>query len=190
MADCFKYRNKIGVDVAIEALRDTLRKKKAKVDEIRRFASVQEISGQASDRGKPPERRLAAKIGCPTAVQLFAGHYTGIRRVAREMRADLAADGFEKWPATAGDGHHGDLYLSGDKQRHPGGQEWRRASRRPVLARGQAEAARRSGAWGRGIGNARAGVFDWDEVRSGDRVRGPAPLSGNGYPGTELFVFT
>jgi len=36
------------------------------------------------------------------------------------MRADLVADGFEKWPATAGNGHHGDLYLSGDKQRHPG----------------------------------------------------------------------
>jgi len=40
VADCFKYRNKIGVDVAIEALRDTLRQRKATVDEIYRFAKV------------------------------------------------------------------------------------------------------------------------------------------------------
>ena len=40
VADCFKYRNKIGVDVAIEALRDALRQRKATVDEIYRFAKV------------------------------------------------------------------------------------------------------------------------------------------------------
>jgi predicted transcriptional regulator of viral defense system len=32
VADCFKYRNKIGVDVAIEALRDCWRSKKATMD--------------------------------------------------------------------------------------------------------------------------------------------------------------
>ena len=40
VADCFKYRHKIGIDVAIEALRDALRSKKAAVDEIHRFAKV------------------------------------------------------------------------------------------------------------------------------------------------------
>jgi len=40
VADCFKYRNKIGVDVAIEALRDALRTRKATVDEIHRLAKV------------------------------------------------------------------------------------------------------------------------------------------------------
>jgi len=40
VADCFKYRNKIGVDVAIEALRDTLRARKTTVDEIHRFAKI------------------------------------------------------------------------------------------------------------------------------------------------------
>lgn len=40
VADCFKYRNKIGMDVAIEALRDALRKRKATIDEIHRFAKV------------------------------------------------------------------------------------------------------------------------------------------------------
>jgi predicted transcriptional regulator of viral defense system len=40
VADCFKYRHKIGVDVAIEALRDVLRSKKATVDEIHRFAKI------------------------------------------------------------------------------------------------------------------------------------------------------
>src|SRR5690242_20520149 len=40
VADCFKYRNKIGIDVAIEALRDVLRSRKTTVDEIHRFAKV------------------------------------------------------------------------------------------------------------------------------------------------------
>lgn|SRR5450759_38287 len=40
IADCFKYRHKIGIDVAIEALRDGLRSRKATVDEIHRFAKV------------------------------------------------------------------------------------------------------------------------------------------------------
>ena len=34
VADCFKYRNKIGIDVALEALRDCLRQKQASRDEI------------------------------------------------------------------------------------------------------------------------------------------------------------
>jgi predicted transcriptional regulator of viral defense system len=40
VGDCFKYRHKIGIDVAIEALRDVLRSRKATVDEIHRFAKV------------------------------------------------------------------------------------------------------------------------------------------------------
>ena len=34
VADCFKYRHKIGVDVAIEALRDCLKQRKATMDEL------------------------------------------------------------------------------------------------------------------------------------------------------------
>lgn len=34
VADCFKYRNKVGIDVAIEALRDCWRQKKAGMDEL------------------------------------------------------------------------------------------------------------------------------------------------------------
>ena len=40
VADCFKYRNKIGLDVAIEALRDCWRKKKATMDQIHEAAKV------------------------------------------------------------------------------------------------------------------------------------------------------
>jgi hypothetical protein len=40
VADCFKFRNKVGLDVAIEALKDALREKKATVNEIYRFAKV------------------------------------------------------------------------------------------------------------------------------------------------------
>ena len=34
VADCFKYRNKVGLDMAIESLRDCLGKKAATIDEI------------------------------------------------------------------------------------------------------------------------------------------------------------
>ena len=40
VADCFKYRNKVGVDVAIEALRDCWRGKRATMDEIWAAARV------------------------------------------------------------------------------------------------------------------------------------------------------
>ena len=40
VADCFKFRNKVGLDVAIEALRDCLRQKKANRDELWNAAKV------------------------------------------------------------------------------------------------------------------------------------------------------
>lgn len=44
VADCFKYRNKIGLDVAIEALRDSVRNKKATIDEIWHFAKINRVA--------------------------------------------------------------------------------------------------------------------------------------------------
>src|SRR5271165_565474 len=44
VADCFKFRNKIGLDVAIEALKDTVRQKKASVNEIYRYAKICRVS--------------------------------------------------------------------------------------------------------------------------------------------------
>lgn len=40
VADCFKHRNKIGLDVALEALRDARGQKKATADELWRFATI------------------------------------------------------------------------------------------------------------------------------------------------------
>lgn len=40
VVDCFRYRNKIGLDVAMEALRDAVRSRKAMVSEIDRAADV------------------------------------------------------------------------------------------------------------------------------------------------------
>lgn len=40
VADCFKYRNKIGVDVAVEALRDCWQKRRASADELWRYAKI------------------------------------------------------------------------------------------------------------------------------------------------------
>ncbi len=40
VVDCFRYRNKIGIDVALEALGDAVHSRKASVDEIPRAAEV------------------------------------------------------------------------------------------------------------------------------------------------------
>lgn len=40
VVDCFRYRNKVGMDVAMEALRDAVRTRKATVQEISRAADV------------------------------------------------------------------------------------------------------------------------------------------------------
>ena len=40
VADCFKYRNKIGLDVALESLRDCYRQRKATMDELWKAAKV------------------------------------------------------------------------------------------------------------------------------------------------------
>ena len=44
VADCFKYRNKIGLDVAIEALRDCLRQRKATRDALADAAKACRVS--------------------------------------------------------------------------------------------------------------------------------------------------
>jgi hypothetical protein len=40
VVDCFRYRKKIGLDVALEALRDVIRSRKATMDEITRVADM------------------------------------------------------------------------------------------------------------------------------------------------------
>ena len=40
IADCFKYRSKVGLDVALEALRDALRQRRVTIDELWAAASV------------------------------------------------------------------------------------------------------------------------------------------------------
>lgn len=44
VADCFKYRNKIGIDVAVEALRDFSRKDRGGATELARCAKVCRVS--------------------------------------------------------------------------------------------------------------------------------------------------
>ena len=44
VADCFKFRNKIGLDVALEALREARRSKKASADELWRYAKINRVT--------------------------------------------------------------------------------------------------------------------------------------------------
>lgn len=43
VVDCFKYRNKIGMDVALEALKDALHQKKVTSDELYYFAKIERV---------------------------------------------------------------------------------------------------------------------------------------------------
>lgn len=44
IADCFKYRNKIGIDVALEALRDGWKQRKVSMDELSYYADIDRVS--------------------------------------------------------------------------------------------------------------------------------------------------
>lgn len=44
IADCFKYRNKVGLDVALEALRDAWRGKRFTMDEMDRYGRICRVS--------------------------------------------------------------------------------------------------------------------------------------------------
>ena len=44
VADCFKYRNKVGLDVAMEALRDYRDQHPKRLDELWRFADIDRVS--------------------------------------------------------------------------------------------------------------------------------------------------
>jgi predicted transcriptional regulator of viral defense system len=44
VADCFKYRNKVGIDVAVEALRDFSRRHRGGANELARFARICRVS--------------------------------------------------------------------------------------------------------------------------------------------------
>lgn len=43
VADLFRFRNKIGLDVAMEALKETIRSKKASLDDIRKMAQLRGV---------------------------------------------------------------------------------------------------------------------------------------------------
>lgn len=44
VVDCFKYRNKIGLDIALEALRALRRRKEFKLDELWKYAALQRVA--------------------------------------------------------------------------------------------------------------------------------------------------
>ena len=44
VADLFRYRNKFGLDIALEALRDALHDRKCSVDELMRFARMRHVA--------------------------------------------------------------------------------------------------------------------------------------------------
>lgn len=45
VADCFKFRNKLGTDIAVEAMRAFLRRRGARADELLHYADVDRVRG-------------------------------------------------------------------------------------------------------------------------------------------------
>ncbi len=68
VADCFKYRNKIGLDVALEALRDCWKKRRATMDELWQAAKTCRVAKRHAplpgvpDVTKQKPRNLAASV--------------------------------------------------------------------------------------------------------------------------------
>ena len=44
ITDCFKFRHKVGLDVALEALKEAWRQRKLKIDEVTRFAKINRVA--------------------------------------------------------------------------------------------------------------------------------------------------
>ncbi len=44
VVDCFKFRRKVGADIAVEALRDYLRRRGNTVDDLRQYADIDRVS--------------------------------------------------------------------------------------------------------------------------------------------------
>jgi hypothetical protein len=59
VADFFMFRNKIGRDVAIEALNDSLRQKKATIDDIYRYAKICRVSNVINTHSRVLEASTA-----------------------------------------------------------------------------------------------------------------------------------
>lgn len=45
VADCFKFRNLVGLDVAIEALKDCIRNRRCTIDELFHYAAICRVAG-------------------------------------------------------------------------------------------------------------------------------------------------
>lgn len=60
VADCFKYRNKIGFDVALEALRDGWAQRKFTMDAIWHYATIDRVANVM----RPYLESVAESISC------------------------------------------------------------------------------------------------------------------------------
>jgi predicted transcriptional regulator of viral defense system len=43
ITDCFKFRHKVGLDVALEALKDAWRQRKLDIDQVTHFARINRV---------------------------------------------------------------------------------------------------------------------------------------------------
>jgi hypothetical protein len=74
--DCFRYRNKIGLDVALEALREARRGRKCTIDELWRYAKAGRVASvirpYLEATAWSPQIGLAPPPGQPTSRAISA----------------------------------------------------------------------------------------------------------------------
>lgn len=77
LADCFKFRSKVGLDVALEALREVRRQGSVSNDDIWRYARICRVANvmrpylEATSSPRPPSRTLSPRCANGSATSLL-----------------------------------------------------------------------------------------------------------------------
>jgi predicted transcriptional regulator of viral defense system len=77
VADCFKYRNKISVDAAVEALREYLSKRGRSMDELQRAADVSRIAATPLVQSRAVRTLPRPRLGKHTNWRIGGGSLQG-----------------------------------------------------------------------------------------------------------------
>jgi predicted transcriptional regulator of viral defense system len=98
VADCFKYRNKIGLDVALEALREGWAQEKVRMDDLWRHATIDRVANVMRPYLEGVVTPVPTGRGDAVRAKLAAGGLTGadvaaalawIRKRAAKQKAKL-----------------------------------------------------------------------------------------------------
>ena len=94
VADCFKFRNKVGMDVAMEALRECWRGKKATMDELWQY--IKDLPGGQGDAPLSGGHRMSKAVRSTWPLRSTADWSITPRRRIRNRNGVLMRYGLER----------------------------------------------------------------------------------------------